>query len=262
VEHGVVGLAQGEYDVAQASFGEGLAAAEELGAWMLVATALVDLADLERARGELAAARGWLQQCLDRFPTLEHEGIVADALEAWAGLDVAEGDARRAVRLFGVAHALRSRSGREFPARAAVPRAVTPALRDADLALARKRLAAVEFTSAWDGGQLLPVEHAIAEVLEDNRRRIEQPGAPADNRLAPSSTRHRRDAPRERPKRLTQREVEVLRLVVAGNTNRDIAGELVLSENTVARHLANIFNKLGLSSRAAATAFALREGLA
>ena len=61
---------------------------------------------------------------------------------------------------------------------------------------------------------------------------------------------------------LTPRELEVLRLVAAGQTNRQIAAELVVSANTVARHLANIFNKLGLSSRAAATAFALRNGLA
>jgi DNA-binding CsgD family transcriptional regulator len=55
---------------------------------------------------------------------------------------------------------------------------------------------------------------------------------------------------------LTPREVEVLRLVATGKTNRAIAAELVISEKTVARHLSNIFTKLGLSSRAAATAYA------
>lgn len=55
---------------------------------------------------------------------------------------------------------------------------------------------------------------------------------------------------------LTQREVEVLRLVAAGKTNRSIATELVLSEKTVARHVANIFVKLNLSTRSAATAYA------
>jgi DNA-binding CsgD family transcriptional regulator len=55
---------------------------------------------------------------------------------------------------------------------------------------------------------------------------------------------------------LTAREVEVLRLVAAGKTNRSIATDLFLSEKTVARHLSNIFTKLGLSSRAAATAYA------
>jgi DNA-binding CsgD family transcriptional regulator len=55
---------------------------------------------------------------------------------------------------------------------------------------------------------------------------------------------------------LTPREVEVVRLVAAGRTNRQVAGELVLSEKTVARHLSNIYAKLGISSRAAATAYA------
>jgi ATP/maltotriose-dependent transcriptional regulator MalT len=55
---------------------------------------------------------------------------------------------------------------------------------------------------------------------------------------------------------LTERECEVLRLVAAGKRNREIATELVISEHTVSRHLQNIFMKLGLTSRAAATAYA------
>ena len=60
---------------------------------------------------------------------------------------------------------------------------------------------------------------------------------------------------------LTGREVQVLRLVAAGMTNRGIAGELEISEKTVARHLSNIFTKLDLSSRTAAAAYAYDHGL-
>jgi ATP/maltotriose-dependent transcriptional regulator MalT len=60
---------------------------------------------------------------------------------------------------------------------------------------------------------------------------------------------------------LSRRELEVLRLVAAGKTNRQIASELVVSEHTVARHVQNIFNKLGVSSRTAATAFAFENEL-
>jgi ATP/maltotriose-dependent transcriptional regulator MalT len=60
---------------------------------------------------------------------------------------------------------------------------------------------------------------------------------------------------------LSRRELEVLRLVAAGKSNREIAAALVISEHTVARHLQNIFAKLGLSSRAAATAFAFENEL-
>ncbi|MGH8930124.1 MAG: LuxR C-terminal-related transcriptional regulator [Egibacteraceae bacterium] len=60
---------------------------------------------------------------------------------------------------------------------------------------------------------------------------------------------------------LTRREVQVLALVATGKTNRAIAAELVISERTVARHLSNIFTKLGVPSRAAATAYAYEHGL-
>jgi DNA-binding CsgD family transcriptional regulator len=60
---------------------------------------------------------------------------------------------------------------------------------------------------------------------------------------------------------LTGREVQLLRLVAAGKTNRTIAAELVLSERTVDRHVSNIFAKLGVSSRAAATAYAYQHQL-
>jgi DNA-binding NarL/FixJ family response regulator len=60
---------------------------------------------------------------------------------------------------------------------------------------------------------------------------------------------------------LTPRELDVLRLVGQGLSNPEIARQLVLSEHTVHRHLANILSKLGLSSRAAAAAWGVRAGL-
>ena len=60
---------------------------------------------------------------------------------------------------------------------------------------------------------------------------------------------------------LTARELEVLRLVAAGKTNREIAATLIISDHTVRRHLQNIFAKLGVPSRAAATAYAVQNNL-
>ena len=60
---------------------------------------------------------------------------------------------------------------------------------------------------------------------------------------------------------LSARELEVLRCLAAGKTNRAIADELCISEKTVARHVSNIFNKLGLSSRAGAIAYAYKHHL-
>ena len=60
---------------------------------------------------------------------------------------------------------------------------------------------------------------------------------------------------------LTARELEVLRVLAAGKSNREIAGALIISERTVARHLQNIFAKLGVSSRTAASVFAVEQKL-
>lgn len=102
-------------------------------------------------------------------------------------------------------------------------------------------------------------EDSARMELEGARRTFAQLGATADlatlDRLLPSAA-----PPPEGG--LTAREVEVLRLVAAGKTNRAIAADLVLSEKTVARHVSNIFTKLGLSSRSAATAYAYQHGLA
>jgi DNA-binding NarL/FixJ family response regulator len=102
--------------------------------------------------------------------------------------------------------------------------------------------------------ELGDVETADLET-ETARRTFAELGARAD--LAALDPEPRPAAPAG----LTPREVEVLALVATGASNRDIAGRLVLSERTVARHVANIFVKIGVSTRAAATAYAYDERL-
>jgi DNA-binding NarL/FixJ family response regulator len=65
----------------------------------------------------------------------------------------------------------------------------------------------------------------------------------------------------EWPAGLTDREIEVLQQVAKGDTNRQIAQELVISERTVAHHLEHIYDKIGISSRAAAVFFAMEHEL-
>ena len=60
---------------------------------------------------------------------------------------------------------------------------------------------------------------------------------------------------------LTEREVEVLKLVARGKSNQEIAGELVIGEGTVRTHVSNILGKLHLASRTQATLYALKEGI-
>jgi DNA-binding CsgD family transcriptional regulator len=121
----------------------------------------------------------------------------------------------------------------------------------------------------------LPYEEATARLLigttqrmlgDEDGGRIEidaaragfdRLGAAADARHAATLLQRGRAPQRV----LTDREVQVLRLVAAGKHNRDIADALHLSEHTVARHMQNIMAKLGVSSRAAATSAAIQQGL-
>jgi DNA-binding CsgD family transcriptional regulator len=102
-------------------------------------------------------------------------------------------------------------------------------------------------------------DHDTAEMeLDAARRAFEQLGA------VPALEQIRQLVGRAAPPTiggLTSREVEVLRLVATGATNREIADTLVISDKTVARHVSNMFTKLGLSSRAAATAYAYEHDL-
>jgi DNA-binding CsgD family transcriptional regulator len=138
--------------------------------------------------------------------------------------------------------------------------------------------ALVSLRRAWEVWQTLdaPYEVARARVLvglacralgdEDTaelelqaaRAAFEQLGAAPDLARVDSLTRRSSSIDAHG---LTSRELQVLRLVAAGKTNKAIAGELVLSERTVDRHVSNIFTKLGVSSRAAATAYAYKHQL-
>ncbi|MGH3715274.1 MAG: response regulator transcription factor, partial [Micromonosporaceae bacterium] len=90
------------------------------------------------------------------------------------------------------------------------------------------------------------------------RQVFQQLGAAPDLSRVDALTRRQ---PAREASGLSPREIEVLRLVAAGKTNHAIATELFLSEKTVARHLSNIFTKLGVGSRTAAAAYAFEHGL-
>lgn len=102
-------------------------------------------------------------------------------------------------------------------------------------------------------------DHDTAEMeLEAARRVFEQLGAaPALEQVRQLTVRTASPSTGG----LTPREIEVLRLLATGATNREIADSLVISDRTVARHVSNMFTKLGLSSRAAATAYAYEHEL-
>lgn len=147
-----------------------------------------------------------------------------------------------------------------------------------DLAEGDARAALLALRRAWQMWQELEVPYEVARVrvllglachalgdddtatleLEAARDLFEQLGAVPDLARVDSLARH---AAASDAHGLTPRELQVLRLVAAGQTNKAIAAELVLSQRTVDRHMSNIFIKLAVSSRAAATAYAYEHQL-
>jgi DNA-binding CsgD family transcriptional regulator len=99
-------------------------------------------------------------------------------------------------------------------------------------------------------------EDAFALELDASRSAFEKLGATPDLAAVNALT-----GPAGETHGLTDRELDVLRLVASGKSNKEIAAALVISEHTVARHLQNIFTKLGVPSRTAAGAFAFEHGL-
>jgi DNA-binding NarL/FixJ family response regulator len=174
----------------------------------------------------------------------------------------AGGAPAQAARLLGAAGALRERLG-------------APPPNPAGLARTRATVAAAlpgpAFAAAWAAGRVLSPEQAAAGALDDlpaahaqsaRARGAGPPGRSSPNPLSPGPPYPTGGDLRRHLRGLTARQVEVLRLVAQGHTDRQIAAELGLSEKTVGRHLESIFAKLGVSSRAAAAAAAVRLGLA
>lgn len=147
----------------------------------------------------------------------------------------------RATRLWGKAEALRDAVHVPIPP-------IEYLDYESSLAPVRERLGEKAFAAAWAEGQTMTLERVLSargeETISSTPMRAETPPLPTY------------------PAGLTAREVQVLRLVVQGLTNTEIAETLGLSEKTIAHHLTHIFNKTTTENRAAAVAFAFRHGLA
>jgi len=185
------------------------------------------------AVGDLQEARSACRE-LEETSAVYRSGMLgAIAAHARGAVDLTEGDARAA--LLALRHAWQVWQDLEVPYEAARVRVL--------LGLACRALGDDE-TAALE--------------LEAARGVFAQLGAALDFARVDALTQH---APSIDAHGLTPRELQVLRLVAAGETNKAIAAELVLSERTVDRHVSNIFTKLGVSSRAAATAYAYKHQL-
>jgi DNA-binding NarL/FixJ family response regulator len=157
----------------------------------------------------------------------------------------AQGEPRWGTRLWGVAESLRNALGTPLPP-------VERASYEHAVATARTQLGEKAFAAAWAEGRTLTPEQALnAQGLVT---------MPTTAPVGPSSVPHTRKVPTY-PAGLTTREVEVLRLVAQGLTDAQVAEQLVISPRTVNWHLTSIYSKLGVSSRSAATRYAIEHHL-
>jgi DNA-binding NarL/FixJ family response regulator len=225
-------LAQGRTDVAVSTIRRVAAAAVDDLERVKVLPAFVDIM---LAVGDVPAARHACKDLEGIAAAFDTEVMIAMAAQARGAVELAEGDALAA--LGSLRRASQAWQQIEAPYLAARTR-VSIAL--ACRALGDEEATAMELDAAAGLFERLEASPDLAHV---------------------DSTRRQRQAGRADSCGLTRRQLEVLRLVATGRSNRQIAGELILSEKTIERHVSNIFAKLSVPSRAAATAYAYRHRL-
>jgi DNA-binding CsgD family transcriptional regulator len=196
---------------------------------------LSHLGDLSVRHGEIAAAVGYLTRALDAASRSGKSRAIALSLCRLVQLAIRVRQPEVAARLLAIVDPLNNR-------RSAFT--LTPTLREEmqhATRLVRGMLGETRYRAISTDAASTPLDALTADTL-----------AWAESLRAVKSEVHAD---------LSAREMEVLRLIAGGKSNRDIAEALVISTNTVARHVSNIFDKLGATNRTEAAAYAHRYGL-
>ncbi len=245
---GIVAWGQGDRERAGGLLNEALAvqrAAGDLAYGAAESLAFLGLFACEQ--GDLARSVELQRESLSLHLEMDSKEVLAVNLANVAMLAVAAQRPATAARLFGAAVAQRESIGNPFklPERAVYDRAIDAA---------RTALPDDDFAGAWDVGRARSLAEAAADAFAaldeiGSRAMADEPSRPA--LVAPDSAAG-----------LTARERDVLRLLAAGKSNREISEALFISERTARTHVGNILGKLGLHSRGAAASYAFRHGLA
>jgi predicted ATPase/DNA-binding CsgD family transcriptional regulator len=248
---GEVYLYQGNLTMARSLLEESIALLQRQDEQTNKAWSLSLLAKLAAVQDDYTTARAHYEECLriNKANFLANspwylEGLaVPSYLEGLAAVVAAQGEFEWAAHLWGSAEAQRSKSGIPLPPvyRADYERAVADA---------RVQFGEKGFVIAWAEGRTMPLDQVLA---------AQEPVSmaapiPADRLMAPP-------VPTASTSELTAREVEVLRLVAQGLSDEQVAEQLVISRHTVNSHLKAIYGKIGVSSRHAATHYALQHHL-
>jgi len=238
VHLGRVATKQGAYDRARSLLEEAVALNRAHDDHLNLAWSLLELGELERVQGHVDVATACLLESVTLYQEIKGavSRIVTGLLRLAAVAD-ATGHPERAVRLLGAVEAQRATLSGRFLYDDRIEQAQI-------LERARARLGAERFTAAWEGGFASSLAEAIAEAASP------LPAvAPAADPAPPGRTA------------LTAREQEVLRLLVRGWSDKEIAASLGIGHRTVSNHVATIRDKLDAPSRAAAAAIAVRDHL-
>ena len=220
---------------------EGLSLYEELGNKEGRAYTIRHLGFTAHSQGDYEQAGALLRESLILFWEQGPKRVIAEGLAEIAAITGAQGEPERAARLFGAAQAL-------YEALGASMWHINRPLIERDLTAARAQLDEAAWQRAWQEGHAMTMEQAITYAQD----------------LAPEQIPRAYQLSQIYPDDLSEREVEVLRLIAAGKSNQEIAHELVLSRRTAERHVSNIYQKIGASgkvARATATDYAHRHGL-
>jgi DNA-binding CsgD family transcriptional regulator len=236
----------GNYSLAEARIEESLALTREIGSTTGTARGLTFLGQIAALEGQHERAGSLFREALSLWAGLGNRPYLARVLIGLAAVNAADGQPEAAARLFGAAE-MADKGVREME---------LPDLRsflDRVWASVSDTLGEAASSAALAEGRRMPLDHAVAYALEQPSTTPE-PEPVTYPPPAPAASSY--------PAGLTDREVEVLRLVSQGLTSARIAEQLVISPATVNTHLRNIYDKLGVSSRAAAARFAVEHGLA
>jgi len=243
---GLLALSQGNATEARLLAEEALALFRETGHRQGTSLSLCLLARVEAKQENYQTARTLYEQSLATASRgMDDMGLVASCLEGLAAVVAAQGELTWATRLWGAAEVHREVIGAPLPP-------VDHAAYQDSIAAARSQLGDKTFAAAWTEGRTMTPEQALAAkapVTLPQSLSAKQSSIPP---AKPTATY---------PDGLTAREVEVLRLLAQGLTDAQIAEQLVISPRTVNNHLTSIYQKIQVSSRSAATRYAVDQHL-
>ena len=242
---GQFAMRQGDDSTAHSHFQQSLRCYREMGDRRGMMRTLLLLRRVVTVQENHVAARALYEESLVIAKELDDTSAMASCLEGWAGMVVGQGEAGWAAQLWGAAEALRESVAVPMPQ-------VERANYEYAIATARTHLGEQAFATAWAQGRMMTREQAIA--ARGQKLFSDQSDAQAQ---ATKSKRSSSSSPNE----LSEREVEVLRLVARGLSDAQVAEALVISPRTVNAHLRSIYSKLNITSRHAATLFAIKQQL-